>query len=70
MDRRKSALVYKCNIIEMIVDNSPQLLVDFRLSRGDGLEFKRQFLKIKEELNDITTWNAPLNWVLRAGDIC
>lgn len=53
----------------MIVDNTPQLLVDFRLSRGDGLEFKRQFLKMKEELSDITTWNVPMNWMLSCGDI-
>jgi len=68
IDKRKSALVYKCNIIEMVVDNLTQILVDFRLSRGDGLEFKRQFLKIKGELSDITTFSAPLNWVLSCGD--
>lgn len=29
------------------------LLVDFRLSKGDGLEFKRHFVKIKAQLKDI-----------------
>lgn len=68
MDRRKNMLIYKCNIIEMVIDSLTQILVDFRLSRGDGLEFKRQFLKIKAELGDITTLNVPLNWVLSCGE--
>lgn len=38
-----------------------KILVDFRLSKGDGIEFKRRFLQIKKSLNDIigketTSW--------------
>lgn len=49
IDRRKIQLVFKINIIEM--DNN--ILADFRLSKGDGLEFKRRFVQIKKSLNDI-----------------
>ncbi len=44
-------LVFKVNIIEMNAKN--EVLVDFRLSRGDGLEFKKVFMKIKESLTPI-----------------
>lgn len=49
VDRRKIQLVFKINLIEM----SNNILVDFRLSRGDGLEFKRRFIEIKKSLTDI-----------------
>lgn len=49
VDRRKIQLVFKINIIEMNND----ILVDFRLSKGDGLEFKRRFIQIKKLLTDI-----------------
>jgi len=48
MDRRRNKLSIKVNLIDM----SP-LMVDFRLSKGDGLDFKRHFLKIKAQLKDI-----------------
>lgn len=47
-DRRRNKLSIKVNLIDM----SP-LMVDFRLSKGDGLDFKRHFLKIKALLKDI-----------------
>lgn len=48
IDRRKNNLIFKSNIIEM----SGKVLLDFRLSRGCGLEFKKLFLKAKEKLGD------------------
>lgn len=30
-----------------------RILVDFRLSKGDGIEFKRRFLLLKKSLADI-----------------
>ncbi|CAH3175037.1 unnamed protein product [Porites lobata] len=48
-DRRQNKLSIKVNLIDM----SSSLLVDFRLSKGDGLEFKRHFLKIKAQMKDI-----------------
>lgn len=48
-DRRQKKLSIKVNLIEM----NTSLLVDFRLSKGDGLEFKRHFVKIKAQLKDI-----------------
>lgn len=40
------------------------ILLDFRLSRGDGLEFKRHYLNLKQQLSHIELKPAPpLNWV-------
>lgn len=49
VDRRKIQLVFKINLIEM----NENMLVDFRLSKGDGIEFKRRFIQIKKQLADI-----------------
>jgi len=49
VDRNKLRLVFKAHIIEM----DGKILVDFRLSKGCGLEFKRRFIKIKNALEDI-----------------
>uniref|UniRef100_A0A1Y1ND55 non-specific serine/threonine protein kinase n=1 Tax=Photinus pyralis TaxID=7054 RepID=A0A1Y1ND55_PHOPY len=48
-DRRKAQLVFKANVIDM----NGKILLDFRLSRGCGLEFKRRFLQIKRDLVEI-----------------
>lgn len=61
IDRRKNNLIFKANIIEM----SGMVLLDFRLSRGCGLEFKRLFIKAKQKLGDLiikgpATWSACL----------
>ncbi|XP_041090780.1 serine/threonine-protein kinase Chk1-like [Polyodon spathula] len=48
-DRRNNKLIFKVHLLEM----EERILVDFRLSKGDGLEFKRHFLRIKRQLNDI-----------------
>ncbi|XP_063292928.1 serine/threonine-protein kinase Chk1 [Pelobates fuscus] len=49
MDRRNNKLIFKVSVFEM----EERILLDFRLSKGDGLEFKRHFLKIKKKLDDI-----------------
>ncbi|KAJ8402153.1 hypothetical protein AAFF_G00370180 [Aldrovandia affinis] len=49
MDRRNNKLIFKVHFLEM----GERILVDFRLSKGDGLEFKRYFLKIKLQLSNI-----------------
>ncbi|XP_064380427.1 serine/threonine-protein kinase Chk1 [Dromaius novaehollandiae] len=58
-DRRNNQLVFKVNLLQM----ESRILVDFRLSKGDGLEFKRHFLKIKGELGDVVSahrlWLPP-----------
>ncbi|XP_028664293.1 serine/threonine-protein kinase Chk1 isoform X2 [Erpetoichthys calabaricus] len=48
-DRRNTKLIFKVHLLEM----DERILLDFRLSKGDGLEFKRIFLKIRRELSDI-----------------
>lgn len=50
-DRRNNKLIFKINLVEM----DEKILVDFRLSKGDGLEFKRHFLKIKGKLSDVVS---------------
>lgn len=49
IDRRKIQLIFKINLIEM----NSTILADFRLSKGDGIEFKRSFIQIKKLLADI-----------------
>ncbi|XP_020287477.1 serine/threonine-protein kinase grp [Pseudomyrmex gracilis] len=48
-DRRRMPLVLKVNLIEM----NRNILVDFRLSKGCGLEFKRTFMKIRYAMEDV-----------------
>ncbi|KAL0267433.1 UNVERIFIED_CONTAM: hypothetical protein PYX00_009706 [Menopon gallinae] len=57
IDRRKNILVFKANVIEM----NGNVLMDFRLSRGCGLEFKKLFLKTKEKLGDLVM-KGPISW--------
>ncbi|XP_026827165.1 serine/threonine-protein kinase grp isoform X2 [Ooceraea biroi] len=49
IDRRKMLLVFKVNFIEM----DGNVLADFRLSKGCGLEFKRAFIKIRYAMEDV-----------------
>ncbi|XP_014251262.1 serine/threonine-protein kinase grp isoform X2 [Cimex lectularius] len=49
VDRRKAQLIFKVNIIETPFGT----LLDFRLSRGCGLEFKRHFVCIRTELKEL-----------------
>ncbi|KAM3868880.1 serine/threonine-protein kinase Chk1 [Diretmus argenteus] len=49
LDKRNNKLIFKVYLLEM----NQRVLLDFRLSKGDGLEFKRLFLKIKHKLSDI-----------------
>jgi len=60
-DRRGEKLVFKASVLDM----GQHILVDFRLSKGCGLDFKRNFLKIKEGLQEIiikgpVTWNMAM----------
>ncbi|XP_051903123.1 serine/threonine-protein kinase Chk1 [Hippocampus zosterae] len=49
LDKRNNKLIFKVHLLDM----NQKVLLDFRLSKGDGLEFKRLFLKIKQKLCDI-----------------
>lgn len=57
VDRLNMPLVFKTLMVEM----DGKLLVDFRLSKGCGLEFKRRFITIKENLSDIIM-KGPVSW--------
>lgn len=50
-DKRQMPLTFKVNIIEMMSKN--EVLLDFRLSKGDGLEFKKIFINVKNKLSHI-----------------
>ncbi|KAI5744828.1 hypothetical protein M8J76_005632 [Diaphorina citri] len=57
VDSRKAQLVFKASVLTL--DN--QTLLDFRLSKGCGIEFKTRFLCIKRALaEDII--NKPISW--------
>ncbi|GAB1601856.1 serine/threonine-protein kinase Chk1-like [Argonauta hians] len=48
-DRRKCPLSFKAALVKM----GENLLVDFRLSKGDGIQFKRNFTEIRKLLQPI-----------------
>jgi hypothetical protein len=49
-DRRKKPLVFKATLIEL---ETKDYLCDFRLSKGDGLEFKKYFCKIRSKIKPV-----------------
>ena len=55
IDRRKLQLIFKANVVDM----DGRILVDFRLSKGCGLEFKLRFVKIKKSLADVIAKDVP-----------
>lgn len=61
VDRRKIPLTFKANLLEM----DGKILLDFRLSKGCGLDFKRKFVKIKtaREISNAIL-NIPINFSL------
>lgn len=61
IDRRKLQLIFKANLLEM----DGKILLDFRLSKGCGLDFKRNFVKIKDagEIKSALL-NIPVNFSL------
>lgn len=58
-DKMGAPLVIKASVLNM----GAHILVDFRRSKGCGLEFKRQFVRIKEELAHIIV-TGPVTWSL------
>lgn len=58
-DRRGGVLVFKATLIEM----DKKVLLDFRLSRGDGIEFKRRFSRIKKCMERLIM-KGPIMWSL------
>jgi serine/threonine-protein kinase Chk1 len=50
VDKRKQMLIFKAIIYELKTD---LLLVEFRRSKGDGIEFKKIFKQIKDLVSDI-----------------
>ncbi|KAK5858481.1 hypothetical protein PBY51_002616 [Eleginops maclovinus] len=56
LDKRNNKLIFKVHLLEM----NQKVLLDFRLSKGDGLEFKRLFVKLKQKLGDIISTQKGL----------
>lgn len=65
IDRRKLHLVFKAHVIEM----DGKILLDFRLSKGCGLEFKRRFIKIKQLMEDVVL-KGPVTWPIAIATNC
>ena len=40
-----------------------KVLLDFRLSKGDGIEFKRRFMKIRKTMEHLIM-KGPIMWSL------
>ena len=59
-DRRGGSLVFKATLIVM----DKKVLLEFRLSRGCGLEFKRIFSKIRERMEPLIVKGALTDWSL------
>jgi len=59
VDRRGSQLVFKATLIEM----DKKVLLDFRLSKGDGIEFKRRFTRIRKCMEHLIM-KGPIMWSL------
>ncbi|CAF3080641.1 unnamed protein product [Rotaria sp. Silwood2] len=51
-DKRHTELIFKVNVFK-IPDS--KIMADFRLSKGDGIEFKRKFVEIRERLVQLAT---------------
>lgn len=49
VDLMKNQLIFKAVIIEI----QGKILIDFRLSKGCGIEFKKKFINLKECLSNI-----------------
>ena len=54
-------LVFKVTVYDFSSSISKMVLLDFRLSRGCGLDFKRHFVIIKAKLADILC-SGPVTW--------
>jgi len=59
LDRRGMPLVFKATLIEM----DKKVLLEFRLSRGDGIEFKRRFTQIRRNMEHLII-KGPIMWAL------
>jgi len=59
VDRRGGHLVFKATLIEM----DKKVLLDFRLSKGDGIEFKRRFTRIRRSMEHLIM-KGPIMWSL------
>jgi hypothetical protein len=55
-DKRRTELVFKMNVFNIPV---AKIMADFRLSKGDGIEFKRKSVEIRDRLVQLTTaWSS------------
>ncbi|KAH7729010.1 Protein CHK-1 a [Aphelenchoides avenae] len=65
----KRDLSFLVTVYEMHDINCKKVLVDFRRSKGDGLEFKRMFLSLRNELAQIVCKDSS-GWLEMQGLIC
>ena len=56
-DRRGAMLTFRATLIQV----DQKILVEFRLSRGDGLEFKKHFVNIRKNCREVIE-SGPIMW--------
>jgi serine/threonine-protein kinase Chk1 len=66
---RNEDLSFIATVYEMIDEGSQRVLVDFRLSKGDGIEFKRKFVEFKKALGKLICKHSS-SWLERNGLVC
>ena len=55
-DKRQTELIFKVNVFKIL---DAKIMADFRLSKGDGIEFKRTFVEIRDRLVQLATaWSS------------
>lgn len=62
-------LSFFATIYEMVDGGIQKVLVDFRLSKGDGLEFKRKFMEFKELMSKVICKHSS-SWLEKQGVLC
>uniref|UniRef100_A0A0N5AV36 non-specific serine/threonine protein kinase n=1 Tax=Syphacia muris TaxID=451379 RepID=A0A0N5AV36_9BILA len=60
---RFCASVSVCEALDMIIGS---VMIDFRRSRGDGIEFKRAFIELKKKLSSVIC-KQGITWLERKG---
>ena len=67
--RKNQDLCLVATVYEMQEDNTRKVLIDFRRSKGDGLDFKRMFVELKKALSKIICPNSH-GWLEKHGLVC
>lgn len=68
-------LLVTCREVSMMVTmytmtpetgEAPRVMIDFRRSKGDGIQFKKMFLEVRDRMHDVICPNGN-NWLADVG---